>query len=53
MAAVNDDEEWKQDIAKVNQAQTFLRGKELESDLKATYDATKAAMADIGLAKSK
>src|SRR5574338_810181 len=53
MAAVNDDEEWKQDIAKVNQAQTFLRGKELESDLQATYDATKAAMADIGLAKSK
>lgn len=53
MAAVNDDEEWTQDIAKLNQAQTFLRGKELESDLKATYDATKAAMADIGLAKSK
>ena len=53
MAAVNDDEEWKKDIESRNQAQTFLRGKELASDLKETYDGTKAAMTDIGLAKSK
>lgn len=53
MAAVIDDEEWKQDIANRNQTQTFLRGKELESDLKATYNGTKAAMMDIGLAKSQ
>lgn len=53
MAAVNDDEEWKKDIATRNQAQTFLRGKELESDLKETYSGTRAAMMDIGLAKSK
>lgn len=53
MAAVNDDEEWKEDIARRNQAQAFLRGKELEADLRETYNATGAAMMDIGLAKSR
>jgi putative tricarboxylic transport membrane protein len=53
MAAVNDDEEWKEDIAKRNQTQIFLRGNELKSALEETYNATSAAMMDIGLAKSK
>jgi len=53
MAAVNDDEEWKADILKGNQTRDFLTGKQLETSLAETYDATKAAMLDIGLAKSK
>jgi putative tricarboxylic transport membrane protein len=53
MAAVNDDAEWKQDIAKRNQTEEFLRGKELESVLDHTYKSTKETMIDIGLAKSE
>jgi putative tricarboxylic transport membrane protein len=53
MSAVNDDEEWKADILKGNQTQVFLTGKGLEASLTETYDATKAAMIDIGLAKPK
>lgn len=53
MAAVNDDDEWKQDIAKRNQTVDFLRGKELESALEKTYKATRETMMDIGLAKSE
>jgi len=52
MAAVNADKEWSGDIARRNQEQEFLVGRELESSLKETYDGTKAAMADIGLAKA-
>lgn len=51
MVAVDHDAEWKQDIANRNQTHSFLRGKELDSDLNETYDATKASMIDIGLAK--
>ncbi|MBS1219765.1 MAG: tctC6 [Proteobacteria bacterium] len=51
MAAVNDDEEWKSDISLRNQQQDFVIGKDLEAGLEDTYNATKAAMVDIGLAK--
>jgi putative tricarboxylic transport membrane protein len=53
MAAVNDDDEWKKDIAKRNQTQDFRRGKDLESNLVKTYSATKDALKAIGLAKSE
>jgi len=53
MTAVHEDDEWKKDITERNQMQSFLRGKELMSELDKTYNATKAAMLDIGLAKSK
>lgn len=53
MAVVNDDREWNEDIDRRNQMQDFLIGKELEADLKETYEGTRAAMADIGLAKTK
>jgi putative tricarboxylic transport membrane protein len=53
MAAVNDEDEWRGDIAQRNQTQIFLRGKELESSLDETYKATKDAMTAIGLAKSQ
>ncbi|MDH5535450.1 MAG: tripartite tricarboxylate transporter substrate binding protein [Betaproteobacteria bacterium] len=53
MAAVNDDAEWKADIERRNQEEDFLIGKELEASLAETYEATKAAMTDIGLAKAK
>jgi len=53
MAAVSDDKAWNADIERRNQMKDFLVGKELEDDLAKTYDATKAAMVDIGLAKSK
>lgn len=53
MAVVNDDEEWKKDIAERNQTRSFLRGKEMETHLDETYKATRAAMIDIGLAKAR
>lgn len=53
LAAVDADEEWRQDIAQRNQTQAFVRGKELESVLDETYKATQAAMAGIGLAKGQ
>jgi len=53
MAVVNDDAEWKQDIAKRNQTQDFLRGKELESSLDEQYKGTKETMIHLGLAKSE
>lgn len=53
MAVVNNDEEWKSDIALRNQQQDFVIGKDLEAGLEETYNATRDAMADIGLAKTK
>lgn len=53
MSAVNDDAEWKADISRGNQEQDFLTGKKLETELAETYNATRDAMADIGLAKPK
>ena len=51
MAAVNGAEEWKKDIDSRSQTQIFLRGKELTSYLDKAYSSTKAAMADLGIAK--
>lgn len=53
MAAVNDDKEWNDDISLRNQEQDFIVGKALEASLEETFNATKEAMLDIGLAKSK
>lgn len=51
LAAVNADKEWQSDIERRNQEEDFLIGKELEASLLETYEHTKAAMMDIGLAK--
>jgi putative tricarboxylic transport membrane protein len=53
MAAVDADSEWRADIAKRNQELDFEVGAQLEKSLAETFDATKAAMMDIGLAKVK
>lgn len=53
LAAVSEDARWKEDIATRNQAPAFLRGKALEADLLETYEGTRAAMVDIGLAKAQ
>lgn len=53
MAAVDADKEWQADIERRNQERVFLTGKELEASLAETYEGTKAAMTDIGLAKTK
>ncbi len=53
MAAVDADSEWRSDIERRNQELDFEVGAQLEKSLAETFDATKAAMMDIGLAKVK
>jgi putative tricarboxylic transport membrane protein len=53
MTAVDADKEWQADIERRNQERVFLTGKQLEVSLDETYDGTRAAMTDIGLAKAK